>query len=35
MLIEAGGVAGLWAWVAWLEFEMRVWCGLFLPAGAC
>ncbi len=32
--LEAGGVAGLWAGVAWLEFEMRSRRGPFLPAGA-
>lgn len=33
--IEAGGVAGLWAAVAWLELEMRTRRGPFLSAGKC
>lgn len=35
VMIQAGGVAGLWAAVAWLEFEMRTRRGPFLPAGTC
>lgn len=31
--VEAGGAAGLWAAVAWLEFEMRTRRGPFLPSG--
>ena len=33
--VEAGGTAGLWAAVAWLELEMHFRRGPFLPAGAC
>ncbi len=33
VVIEAVAVAGLWAGVAWLEFEMRTRRGPFLPAG--
>jgi len=33
LAIEAGGVPGLWAAVAWLEFEMGARRGPFLPAG--
>lgn len=33
VVIEAEAVAGLWAGVAWLEFEMRIRRGPFLPAG--
>ena len=32
--IEGGGAAGLWAGVAWLEWEMRTRRGPFLPVGA-
>lgn len=31
--VEAGGVAGLWAALAWLELEMRTRRGPFLPTG--
>ncbi len=34
VLVEGGGLAGLWAGLAWLEFEMRSRRGPFLPAGS-
>jgi hypothetical protein len=34
IIIEGGGIAGIWAGQAWMEFEMRTRRGPFLPKGS-